>query len=180
MRTRSFNFIAFGALIATALSKNHYNNQTVNLYIPENGLISINPPLTARRIGSLSTRTTHPFFLGKLNELFINIGLPVKLLNPYQFKTKGEMIVDCQNQALLKKVAVDTVSCGKWKRSGIQCGRCVPCLIRRASFNAATYNDNTPYQFPVLNHVIKNPNNRDDLMSMIVAIQSLENRCLST
>ena len=96
-------------------------------------------------------------------------------MNPYQFKTKGEMIVDCQNQALLKKVAVDTVSCGKWKRSGIQCGRCVPCLIRRASFNAATYNDNTPYQFPILNDVIKNPNNRDDLMSMIVAIQSLEN-----
>lgn len=175
MRTRSFNFIAFGALIATALSKNHYNNQTVNLYIPENGLISINPPLTARRIGSLSTRTTHPFFLGKLNELFINIGLPVKLLNPYQFKTKGEMIVACQNQALLKKVAIDTVSCGKWKRSGTQCGRCVPCLIRRASFNAAAYNDTTPYQFPVLNDVIKNPNNRDDLMSMIVAIKSLEN-----
>ena len=175
MRTRSFNFIAFGALIATALSKNHYNNQTVNLYIPENGLISINPPLTARRIGSLSTRTTHPFFLGKLNELFVNIGLPVKLLNPYQFKTKGEMIVDCQNQTLLKKAAVDTVSCGKWKRSGTQCGRCVPCLIRRASFNTATYNDNTPYQFPILNDVIKNPNNRDDLMSMIVAIQSLEN-----
>ena len=175
MRTRSFNFIAFGALIATALSKNHYNNQIINLCIPENGLISINPPLTARRIGSLSTRTTHPFFLGKLNELFVNIGLPVKLSNPYQFKTKGEMIVDCQNQALLKKVAVDTVSCGKWKRSGTQCGRCVPCLIRRASFNAAAYNDTTLYQFPVLNDVIKNPNNRDDLMSMIVAIQSLEN-----
>ena len=174
MRTRSFNFIAFGALVATALSKNHYNNQTINLYIPENGLISINPPLTARRIGSLSTRTTHPFFLGKLNELFVNIGLPVKLLNPYQFKTKGEMIAECQNQTLLKKVAVDTVSCGKWKRSGIQCGRCVPCLIRRASFNAAAYNDTTSYQFPVLKDVIQNPTNRDDLMSMIVALQSLE------
>ncbi|MBR7552326.1 hypothetical protein KC220_27670, partial [Mycobacterium tuberculosis] len=77
-----------------------------------------NPPLTARRIGSLSTRTTHPYFLGRLNELFINIGLPVKLLNPYQFKTKGEMIAECQNQTLLQKVAANTVSCGKWKRSG--------------------------------------------------------------
>lgn len=174
MRTRSFNFIAFGALIATALSKNHHNNQVIDLYIPENGLISINPPLTARRIGSLSTRTTHPYFLGKLNELFVNIGLPVKLSNPYQFKTKGEMIVDCQNQALLKKVAANTVSCGKWKRSGTQCGRCVPCLIRRASFNAAAYNDTTPYQFIDLKDVIKYPQYRDDLMSMIIAIQSLE------
>ncbi|MFL0428696.1 Qat anti-phage system QueC-like protein QatC [Moraxella sp. 179-F 1C4 NHS] len=174
MRTRSFNFIAFGALIATALSKNNYNNQIITLYVPENGLISINPPLTARRIGSLSTRTTHPYFLGRLNELFINIGLPVKLLNPYQFKTKGEMIAECQNQTLLQKVAANTVSCGKWKRSGTQCGRCVPCLIRRASFNAAAYNDTTSYQFPVLKDVIHNPTNRDDLMSMIVALQSLE------
>ncbi|MFX4393007.1 hypothetical protein ABTA65_20265, partial [Acinetobacter baumannii] len=62
MRTRSFNFIAFGALIATALSKNHFSNKIIKLYIPENGLISINPPLTPRRIGALSTRTTHPYF----------------------------------------------------------------------------------------------------------------------
>jgi translation elongation factor EF-1alpha len=44
MRTRSFNFIAFGALVGTALSKNHFSNKKIKLYIPENGLISINPP----------------------------------------------------------------------------------------------------------------------------------------
>ncbi|ENN8361689.1 Qat anti-phage system QueC-like protein QatC, partial [Acinetobacter baumannii] len=135
MRTRSFNFIAFGALIATALSKNHFSNKIIKLYIPENGLISINPPLTPRRIGALSTRTTHPYFLQKLNILFKNIGLPVEIENPYQYKTKGEMMLECKDQSSLKKIAATTVSCGKWKRSGMQCGKCLPCLIRRASFD---------------------------------------------
>ncbi len=31
MRTRSFNFIAFGALIATALSKNHFSNKIIRV-----------------------------------------------------------------------------------------------------------------------------------------------------
>lgn len=104
MRTRSFNFIAFGALIATALSKNHFSNKIIKLYIPENGLISINPPLTPRRIGALSTRTTHPYFLQKLNILFKNIGLPVEIENPYQYKTKGEMMLECKDQSSLKKL----------------------------------------------------------------------------
>lgn len=175
MRTRSFNFIAFGALIATALSQNHHDNQVISLYVPENGLISINPPLTPRRIGSLSTRTTHPYFLKKMNELFDNIGLPVNIINPYQFKTKGEMILECQNQELLQAIAPHTVSCGKWKRQNQQCGKCVPCLIRRASFNSAGYNDSTSYQFPNLNEVMRNNKHRDDLMSMRFAIHQLEN-----
>lgn len=175
MRTRSFNFIAFGALIATAISQNYHNNQAIPLYVPENGLISINPPLTPRRIGSLSTRTTHPYFLKKMNELFINIGLPVNIVNPYQFKTKGEMILECQNQELLQAIAPHTVSCGKWKRQNQQCGKCVPCLIRRASFNRAGYNDSTSYQFPDLDDVMRNDKHRDDLMSMRFAIHQLEN-----
>ena len=35
----------------------------VTLYMCENGFISINPPLTDARLGSLSTRTTHPVYL---------------------------------------------------------------------------------------------------------------------
>ena len=174
MRTRSFNFIAFGALIATALSKNHFSNKKIRLYIPENGLISINPPLTHRRIGALSTRTTHPFFLKKLNELFDNIGIPVEIENPYQFKTKGEMMLECRDQALLRKVSEYTVSCGKWKRSGIQCGKCVPCLIRRSSFNESNHKEPPKnYRYPDLSDVIKKDTQRDDLMSMIVAIRKI-------
>ncbi|WP_012578713.1 Qat anti-phage system QueC-like protein QatC [Acinetobacter baumannii] len=173
MRTRSFNFIAFGALIATALSKNHFSNKIIKLYIPENGLISINPPLTPRRIGALSTRTTHPYFLQKLNILFKNIGLPVEIENPYQYKTKGEMMLECKDQSSLKKIAATTVSCGKWKRSGMQCGKCLPCLIRRASFDKYQYKDLTQYQYSHLSDVVKHANKRDDLMSMVMAIHKI-------
>ncbi|HHL2878590.1 TPA: 7-cyano-7-deazaguanine synthase, partial [Acinetobacter baumannii] len=142
-------------------------------YIPENGLISINPPLTPRRIGALSTRTTHPYFLQKLNILFKNIGLPVEIENPYQYKTKGEMMLECKDQSSLKKIAATTVSCGKWKRSGMQCGKCLPCLIRRASFDKYQYKDLTQYQYSHLSDVVKHANKRDDLMSMVMAIHKI-------
>ena len=54
-RSRSFLFISV-AIFAMSGTKgcNH-------LYMPENGLIALNVPLDSTRIGSHSTRTTHPF-----------------------------------------------------------------------------------------------------------------------
>lgn len=175
MRTRSFNFIAFGTLISTAISQHYQAGKLTTLYVPENGLISINPPLTPRRIGSLSTRTTHPHYMSLLNELLHRVHLPVILDNPYQFMTKGEMIKNCSNAMVLKQIAKDTVSCGKWKRTGIQCGKCVPCIIRRTSFHSASIPDQTVnYVYNDLDLVIKDQDNRDDLMSMILAIRKLK------
>ena len=110
-----------------------------------------------------------------LNELFKRVHLPVFLENPYQFMTKGEMMQNCSNKIILKQIAKDTVSCGKWKRTGIQCGKCVPCIIRRASFNSAAIPDQTvDYVHKHLDLVVKDPENRDDLMSMILAIRKLK------
>ena len=60
-RARSLIFIAYGVLAATTLKQYHAGG-SVTLYVCENGFISINPPLTEMRLGSLSTRTTHPVF----------------------------------------------------------------------------------------------------------------------
>lgn len=62
MRTRSFNFLAYGALVGATLAQLRVTGTPVELFVPENGLIALNPPMTARRIGALSTRTTHPHF----------------------------------------------------------------------------------------------------------------------
>ena len=67
-RARSLIFLAYGVLAATTLDR-HSDGQTVPLYVSENGFISINPPLTAARIGSLSTRTTNPVFIRLFQEL---------------------------------------------------------------------------------------------------------------
>ena len=53
-RGRSFLFLAAGFALASAIAPG------VPLYIPENGFIGINVPLTGSRPASLSTRTTHP------------------------------------------------------------------------------------------------------------------------
>lgn len=170
MRTRSFNFLAFAAVVASALSANS-GNQQVDLLIPENGLISLNAPLTPRRLGSLSTRTTHPYFLSLIQELFDGLGIPAVIKNPYKFLTKGEMLTNCFDQASLEQIASITVSCGKWKRTNQQCGRCVPCLIRRASFHAAGIADETPYRRPDLRIVYTDENERDDLLALMLAVK---------
>ena len=61
MRGRSFNFLAM-AMLGLSVVQRINGNDINKIFIPENGYISLNPPLTRRRIGSLSTRTTHPNF----------------------------------------------------------------------------------------------------------------------
>ncbi|PZQ33288.1 MAG: hypothetical protein DI562_01985 [Stenotrophomonas acidaminiphila] len=171
MRTRSFNFLAMGALMATALGGGRKT-----LFVPENGLIAINPPLTNRRIGALSTRTTHPHYLRLVQSVLDTVGIDVALVNPYAQMTKGEMMTNCAEQLRLGRMAKRTVSCGKWKRSGMQCGRCVPCLIRRASFHAAGRQDRTDYapQAVDLLRYFESGKESDDLMAMMLACEALD------
>lgn len=175
MRTRSFNFLAYGALVAATMAGQTGVSLPVDLFVPENGLIALNPPLTVRRIGALSTRTTHPHFLKLIQHILETLEIPVRISNPYALRTKGEMLALCRDPATLNMVAEYTVSCGKWKRTNKQCGRCVPCLIRRASFHAAKIADNTVYapNGQNLTAVIAMDDSKDDLLAMILAARRL-------
>jgi len=165
MRSRSMLFIAYGVVVASAVRGDQKGNAKTEVFMPENGFISLNAPLTPRRIGSLSTRTTHPFFISNIQTVLDTVGIPVALLNPYSFKTKGEMLAECKNPTLIRSLAAQSVSCGKWKRTGTQCGRCVPCIIRRAAFHAAGVKDLTQYRFPNL----KTARDRDDILAFQIA-----------
>lgn len=135
-RSRSIIFLAFAVLAATSTQR-YLAGETVPLYVCENGFIAINPPLTNARIGSLSTRTAHPEFLGKMQEVLDGAGLRVKIVNPYAEKTKGEMLRECLDQSLLSEEAGASTSCGRFQRFNYtHCGRCVPCQIRRGAFIA--------------------------------------------
>ncbi len=171
MRTRSIIFLALGAVGVAALAEiNGLRN--VELNVPENGFISLNVPLTSRRIGSLSTRTTHPHFLGLISSLLEQVNVPVTITNRYQFKTKGEMLCECANADLLRVLASETVSCSNWKRKHKQCGRCVPCLVRRAALAKARLSEpSTFYQDSDLAAVARNREKRDDLFALISAIE---------
>lgn len=131
-RSRSFFFIGLGCFLSPSS----------NLVIPENGTISINYPLTPSRVSSLSTRTTHPYVISKLQILLNNLDIDIELQNPYSFYTKGEMVENCLNNAFLNSTLNSSTSCGKpghnysWKnRTATHCGVCMPCIYRRASLN---------------------------------------------
>jgi len=134
MRARSLLFLALGTSVASALPSGS------PLHVPENGLISLNVPLTFGRAGTHSTRTTHPHTINLYLQLLDALGIKVVLHTPYRFMTKGEMLRDCKEQAVLKSGIHSTMSCSRpqagrfHKRPvGRHCGYCVPCIIRRAA-----------------------------------------------
>ena len=132
-RGRSFLFFSLGVAVGASLGKRF------TLRVPENGLIALNVPLDTLRLGALSTRTTHPFYMARWNELLGALGIDGELVNPYWDKTKGEMVSECADGDLLKRIASHSLSCSspakaRWKGEPQgHCGYCLPCLIRRAS-----------------------------------------------
>lgn len=145
LRARSFLFFSLATLAASC-----FNKQTT-IYVPENGLISLNVPLDPLRLGAWSTRTTHPFYMARWQDLLDQLGLSVKFDNPYRFITKGEMLSNCKNKDFLIHHLVETISCSSYTKGRYKglshghCGYCVPCLIRRSSIESAFCNDPTSY-----------------------------------
>ena len=146
-RGRSFLFFSLGVAAGTGLRKEFV------LRVPENGLIALNVPLDRLRLGALSTRTTHPFYMARWNELLGALGIDGELVNPYWDKTKGEMVDECTNRDVLDEAVGHSLSCSspakaRWKGEPQgHCGYCLPCLIRRASLAG---NDPTEYGVPDL------------------------------
>ncbi|QQZ09057.1 Qat anti-phage system QueC-like protein QatC [Heyndrickxia vini] len=142
LRSRSLLFIALGLFVSNSV------DATGSLMIPENGVIALNVPLTPSRRGSCSTRTAHPFFLSSIQEILNKLNIENKLTNPLSYSTKGEAVANCLNQRLLKECIPLSVSCGKrghtatWQnRHAKGCGRCVPCIYRRAALHTINADD---------------------------------------
>jgi 7-cyano-7-deazaguanine synthase in queuosine biosynthesis len=173
-RSRSLIFFAFATLAATALEQ-YRDGERVPLYICENGLISINPPLTDARLGSLSTRTAHPSFLARMQLLFDELSLRIDIVNPYAEKTKGEMLKECLDQDLLTLEASASTSCGRYQRYNYHhCGRCIPCQIRRASFLEWGTSDDTLYVYEDLGRKDEGHAGFDDVRSVAMALALVE------
>lgn len=146
-RSRSFLFFSLAAYVADG------NEGETSILLPENGLISLNVPLDSLRLGALSTRTAHPYYVARWNDLLVAISLKGRLCNPYATKTKGQMIRDCKDFQFLQELLPQTMSCSspakaRWeKHAPRHCGYCMPCLIRRASilFGLEQSSDATEY-----------------------------------
>ncbi len=142
-RSRSLMFLAIALLVAAYTG--------TSIVVPENGPVSLNYPLSPSRRAACSTRTTHPIFLSKFTAILKEQGITISITNPYEFKTKGEMVKDCSNKELLMKLAFISNSCGKRSQHqfmlddphATHCGRCMPCMYRKASLLG--FDDKTTY-----------------------------------
>lgn len=136
-RGRSFLFLCIAITIAGILG------DETTVYIPENGFIGLNIPLTNSRKGSCSTRTTHPYFIKSFNEILDNIGISNKIINIFAYKTKREIVNEVRDNDVFKQCVKDTISCShptlpRYNKDGDtnypkNCGYCYPCLIRKSS-----------------------------------------------
>ena len=147
-RSRSFLFFAMGLYCAHTISPMQ------EVTVPENGTISINIPLCKSRRSSCSTRTTHPVSMRLIMRALESVGIHNTLVNPYLFKSKADMMIDCAQDEtkkhILEVLSPLSCSCAKrshnrwWDKKGVyiranhvhHCGMCMPCIYRRVAMNA--------------------------------------------
>lgn len=148
-RSRSLLFCSIG--IAAAASTG-----SATVIVPENGYTSINHPLRPNRGGALSTRSTHPWTFHLIAQLLDALAIKVTVFNPFEWMTKGEMMTSVAAASPpggWEDTAALTLSCskldGNWSGASPNqnCGLCVPCMVRRATFLKAGIPDKTAYVF---------------------------------
>jgi 7-cyano-7-deazaguanine synthase in queuosine biosynthesis len=156
-RSRSFLFLSLGLAVASV--------HDVELWIPENGFASINPPLGPDRRGSLSTRTTHPAFIEDFNIFLARAGIVGHINNPFGSTTKGEMFAWATRQLGADSASAYLSSTNSCSSTGqrsfgiplrVHCGVCFGCVLRRAAFNAADLPDLSEYADPANNDRLGN------------------------
>lgn len=145
-RTRSFLFMALG--IATASAR----GATI-MEVAENGFTSLNPPLGPERGGPLSTRSTHPMTISRMNDLAASVGIEIPVVNPHLWRTKGELVREASTHlANFEDGVALTLSCAKldgWYYKGgnanKHCGLCYACIVRRGAIAVSGVQDLTDY-----------------------------------
>ncbi len=139
-RARSFLFLGFAAVAAAVRGLSE-------IFIYENGVLSLNVPLSEARKGTRSTRHAHPLYLSYFNELIDALySRRFQVRNPFLFMTKGEEVELVRRHGLQGHIR-DTVSCWGYPnltaryRDSNHCGACIPCIVRRVSMISAGLED---------------------------------------
>jgi 7-cyano-7-deazaguanine synthase in queuosine biosynthesis len=144
-RTRSFLFMILGAIVARRLG-----HQQI-LMIAENGQLAIHLPLNNARVGAFSTHTAHPDAIEMMQEILRNsLSVGFRLLNPYLYRTKSEVIGTLWNQH--PNTIPVAISCWRTRipANATHCGECIPCYVRRIAVETHG-SDTTAYARNIFN-----------------------------
>ena len=139
-RTRTFFFSAIAGAVAAILGA-----PGIRFY--ENGIMSLNLPISAQVVGTAATRSTHPCTLAEM-ALFLEAAIagPCFVDNPFIFKTKADVmkIIEQHGQLDLIEKAISCTEVRKRVKGCNHCGGCVQCLHRRFGVLAAGLGKHDP------------------------------------
>lgn len=132
-RARSFLYASFAVAVARMAGLNE-----IRFY--ENGVVSLNLPISPQVVGSRATRTTHPRVLASMRRFFSLItDTQFVVENRFLWKTKTDVVHDIV--AAGHGGMIDyTTSCAhtrKYRREQPHCGTCSQCIDRRFAVLAA-------------------------------------------
>jgi hypothetical protein len=139
-RSRSFFFVALGAVVARIVGTNR-----IRLY--ENGIVSVNLPIAENVIGARATRSTHPSVIAGVNQLLASLfDDPIAVENPYALLTKTEVVKRIEAHGCVDLIP-QTVSCSRVyqiETDRPHCGECTQCLGRRFAVLSAGLEQHDP------------------------------------
>ncbi|MFO0839075.1 MAG: hypothetical protein U1D55_11195 [Phycisphaerae bacterium] len=139
-RTRSFLYASLAAVIAEM-----YGLCRIRFY--ENGVVSLNLPLSAQVVGAKATRTTHPRVIKGFSRVLSAVaGKNFDVENPYAWKTKAEVLRDIVNAQCGELIKYATSCTHTWTLTKLKthCGTCSQCIDRRFAVLAAAAEANDP------------------------------------
>lgn len=142
--TRSLLYIALG------VANSHFNKSS-EVYLFENGILSLNPEISGR----ITTKTTHPKTIFIYNNILSEQNFNIEINHPFIFETKGQIVNNMSEKFKLQ--IKDTFTCGQSRISPNrnhkgQCGVCIPCLLRKisiAAYDNEEYDDNYYYGYRI-------------------------------
>jgi hypothetical protein len=126
-RSRSFLYSTLAVVVAELLG-----TQKINFY--ENGIVSLNLPVTDEVLRSRATRTTHPKTLMLFQEFFRLYSEKAFIFeNPYIYITKKEVVEIILNSEAKELVHLTSSCTRTTMRSSVHkhCGVCSQCIDRR-------------------------------------------------
>jgi 7-cyano-7-deazaguanine synthase in queuosine biosynthesis len=167
-RARTMLFIAAAALVATLV-------EVEDVYLNENGVMAVHVPLTAARLGSLSTKTAYPPIVEQMASIATRaLGRRVRIHNNLIGLTKPEVAQAAVAMGAGQHLAA-TASCWSWHRGREHCGVCLPCLTRRISFEIANVSEAPHAADPFSNAGdAERPFARDNLVHLAMVVQEIQ------
>jgi queuosine biosynthesis protein QueC len=121
-----FLFACLGLVIAQMAGKDRFT-------FYENGVVSMNPPVSGDIVGGRATRTTHPRVLRGLERVFsLLLEREILIDTPLQWMTKPEVVLLIKTAGMSDLLPM-TCSCTRThQRSTAQphCGDCSQCMAR--------------------------------------------------